>query len=165
MEADLQNDPKFDYYVQVMEDVYRFVMCSMDNYSAVHDYGTGEILNMVEIHTLSMIANNPGLRVTDVAKMWNRTLGAASKNVNKLCGKGYVEKKKLPGNDKAVHLYPTEAGRQLAALHREYDRKHIADLLQYLFARHSEEELLTYHRVLCSSIEYTLQDRAAEDKL
>ena len=97
MGTDIRQHPNFDYYVQLMDDVYRFVMCSMDDYNAVHDYGTGKVLNMVEMHTLSMIADDPGLRVTDVAKMWNRTLGAASKNVNKLCVKGYVEKKKLPG--------------------------------------------------------------------
>lgn len=161
MGTDIRQHPNFDYYVQLMDDVYRFVMCSMDDYNAVHDYGTGKVLNMVEMHTLSMIADDPGLRVTDVAKMWNRTLGAASKNVNKLCVKGYVEKKKLPGNDKTVHLYPTEEGKKLAALHREYDRQHIADSLQYLLSKHTEEELRTYHRVLRSGIEYTLHHETA----
>ena len=114
----------------LMDDVYRFVMCSMDNYNTVHDYGTGEMLNMVEIHTLSMIAEQPGLRVTDIAKLWNRTLGAASKNVSKLCAKGLVEKKKLPGNDKTIHLYPTDKGLEIAALHHRYDRRQIEDTLR-----------------------------------
>lgn len=157
MEQDMQKHPNFDYYMALMDDVYRFVLCSMDNYSAVHDYGTGKVLNMVEMHTLSMIAEQPGLRVTDVAKLWNRTLGAASKNISKLCSKGLIEKKKLPGNDKTIHLYPTERGKEIARLHRQYDRRQIADTLRFFLSLHTEEELRTFHRVICSGIQYTLE--------
>ena len=108
-------------YVTMMEDVYRFVMYASDDYNTPHDYGTGSILNRVEMHTLAMIAAAPGICITDVARMWNRTLGAASKNVNRLCSKGYVEKRKLPGNDKTIHLHPTPEGEKLAKLHRQFD--------------------------------------------
>lgn len=156
MEPDIQQNPNFEHYIKLMEDVYRFVMCSMDDYNSVHDYGTGKVLNMVEMHTLSMIAEQPGLRVTDVAKQWNRTLGAASKNISKLCSKGLIQKKKLPGDDKTIHLYATGKGEELAQLHRQYDRQQIADTLRYLLARHKEEDLQTVHEVLLSGIAYTL---------
>ncbi len=156
MEPDIQRDPNFEYYIELMEDVYRFVMCSMDDYNAVHDYGTGKVLNMVEMHTLSMIAERPGLRVTDVAKRWNRTLGAASKNISKLCSKGLIQKRKLPGDDKTIHLYATERGEELAELHRQYDRQQIGETLQYLLTRHREEDLRIFHEVLRSGMAYTL---------
>lgn len=139
-------------YVAMMEDVYRFVMFANDEYSAPKDYGTGKMLNMVEMHTLAMIADTPGICVTDVAKMWNRTLGAASKNVNRLCSKGYVEKKKLPGNDKTVHLFPTEEGRQLAALHKKYDQAQVMATVNTLLNRHTEEELECFYRVLLTCV-------------
>ena len=150
--APLEKD-RLDDYVSMMEDVYRFVMDSMDAYSAPHDYGTGDILNMVEVHTLSAIADAPGLCVTDVAKMWNRTLGAASRNVNRLCAKGLVKKEKLPGNDKTVHIYPTEQGARLARLHREFDRTQIAKVMEFLLSRHTEEEFRQFHSVVRSCAE------------
>ena len=139
-------------YVAMMEDVYRFVMLASDAYAAPRDYGTGKVLNMVEMHTLAMIAEDPGICVTDVAKLWNRTLGAASKNVQRLCDKGYVEKRKLPGNDKTIHLYPTELGLELARRHKAYDLENIEKTVADLLKHHTEEELLSAYRVLLTAI-------------
>lgn len=146
------NTSEYERYIKVVERVYTFVMCSMDYYTRQHDYGEGQVLSMVEMHTLSMIADTPGLCVTDVAKMWNRTLGAATKNINKLEKKGYVIKKKLPGNNKSVHLYPTETGQHLAELHKKYDNIAHKETLQKLLQMHSKEELLAFGNVLESLI-------------
>lgn len=139
-------------YIEMMENVFQFTLYAGDEYSAPTDYGTGKVLDMVQMHTLSMIADNPGICVSDVAKMWNRTLGAASKNIQRLCSKGYVEKRKLEGNDKTVHLYPTESGMILHALHKQYDLEHARKTVEYLRAHHSEEDLLTFYRVLLTYI-------------
>ncbi|NBJ99684.1 MarR family transcriptional regulator [bacterium 1xD8-48] len=140
-------------YVTMMEDVYRFVMYASDDYNTPHDYGTGSILNRVEMHTLVMIAAAPGICITDVARMWNRTLGAASKNVNRLCSKGYVEKRKLPGNDKTIHLHPTPEGEKLAKLHRQFDLEQGTAALNHLLKAHTAKELETFHRVLLSCVD------------
>lgn len=147
------NASEYDTYMKFVERVYTFVMCSMDAYTKQHDYGEGQVLSMVEMHTLAMIADTPGLRVTDVAKMWNRTLGAATKNINKLEKKGYVIKKKLPGNNKSIHLYPTEKGLHLAKLHQAYDKNNHEKTLHQLLEKHSTEELLAFGSVLESLIE------------
>ena len=149
----VQNRSDFDSYVAMMEDVYRFVLYGMDNYNRQHDYGTGESLSMVEMHTLDMIDMQPGLCVKDVAKLWNRTLGAASKNVNALCKKGFVVKKKLPGNDKNIHLYTTPKGQKLTKLQRQYDRDEIADVVGLMLVRHTEAELKTFHEVIKTGIQ------------
>lgn len=162
MRMEQQKGPELEAYISLAENVYRFVMESVDAYSTPRDYGTGDILNMVEIHTLSLIADQPGLCVTDVAKMWNRTLGAASRNVNRLCAKGLVRKEKLPGNDKTVHIYPTERGERLAKLHRAYDREQIAHVKDYLLTRHTEEELRHFHDVVVSWTEMHEQRRQSE---
>lgn len=139
-------------HIAMMEDVYRFVMLASDEYAKPHDYGTGKVLNMVEMHTLAMIAENPGICITDVAKLWNRTLGAASRNVQRLCDKGYAEKRKLPGNEKTIHLYPTELGLELARRHREYDRENVEKTVSRLLAHHSEEELVNAYQILLTAI-------------
>lgn len=76
-----------------MERVYTFVSDCNDLYSAAKDYGNGDKMNMAEIHTLSLIADNPGISVSGVSKMWNRTLSAASQNINKLAKKNLIKKK------------------------------------------------------------------------
>ncbi|MEZ3435790.1 MAG: MarR family transcriptional regulator [Lachnospiraceae bacterium] len=152
------NSSEWKEYLRIIEQLYTFVMCSMDSYMIPHDYGEGRVLSMIEMHTLGMIAEKPGICITDVAKMWNRTLGAASKNVNKLQKKGYIEKKKLPGNNKNIHLYPTREGQYLAELHKKYDKEENKKTLQELMGRHSKEELSDFKAVLESLIE--LQKRA-----
>jgi hypothetical protein len=52
--------------------IYKFVMTYNDYIKTARDYGTGEIINMVEVQTLTVIEENPGITVTDVALEWNR---------------------------------------------------------------------------------------------
>ena len=136
----------------MLRDVYRFIFNAYQEYGAPRDYGIGTPLNMVEMQTLAMIYREPGVCVTDVAKRWGRTLGAASRNVDRLCKKGYVEKRKLPDNDKTVHIYPTELGKKLGEFHEEYESKKIDIMLEMLLSRHTEEELYAFHSVIVSAL-------------
>lgn len=133
-----------------MEEVYTFTEVAMEALRHPHDYGTGELLSMVEMHTLERIAETPGMRVSDVARLWNRTLGAASRNVDRLQSKGLVDKVKLPDNQKNVRVYPTEKGRELCRLHRTYDRRELDELARTMLEKYSVEELETFYRVLHS---------------
>ncbi|MCD7722336.1 MAG: MarR family winged helix-turn-helix transcriptional regulator [Clostridiales bacterium] len=136
-----------------MEIFYALVMESYDDYSKSRDYGNGQFMPMAEIHTLSLIAENGGILVSDVAKMWNRTLSAASQNVNKLVKKGLVKKVKEPGNNKAVHLYATEKGCELSKMHREYDDKSMSKVASVLLQRHTIDELRTAVSVLKTGLD------------
>lgn len=131
-----------------MERVYTFVADSHDLYSAARDYGNGNKMNMAEIHTLSLIADNPGISVSGVSKMWNRTLSAASQNINKLVKKNLIEKKKENGNRKTVHLYVTESGQKLSDMHKAYDRKELTKVAEVLLQTHTFDELQTALKVI-----------------
>ena len=133
-----------------MEELYTFVGIAMEALKRPHDYGTGELVSMVEMHTLDKIAETPGMRVSDIARLWSRTLGAASRNVDRLQGKGLVDKVKLPDNQKNVRVYPTEKGRELSRLHRAYDRRELDELAETMLQMYSVEELATFYRVLHS---------------
>ena len=71
---------------------FSLISALSDSTSRPRDYGTGKILNMVEVHTLAMIASTPGITPTQIAQNWNRTLSAASRNIDRLQRKGYVRK-------------------------------------------------------------------------
>ena len=126
-----------------MEEVYTFTGVAMEALRKPHDYGTGELLSMVEMHTLERIAETPGMRVSDVARLWNRTL-------DRLQSKGLVDKVKLPDNQKNVRVYPTEKGRELCRLHRAYDRRELDELARTMLEKYSVGELETFYRVLRS---------------
>lgn len=64
--------------------LYKFAMLYSDYVAENQDYGTGDLISMVEVHTLTAIEDNPGISVTELALMWNRTKGAISQTVTKL---------------------------------------------------------------------------------
>lgn len=119
-----------------------------DSASRPRDYGTGKILNIVEIHTLAMIVQTPGITPTEIAQNWNRTLSAASRNIDRLQRKGYIRKQFHPGNRKTIHLYPTAEGEKLARLHAQYDATTSRQVAAALLERHSIEEIRTFSAVL-----------------
>ena len=130
------------------DDMYRFVLDITDHMKKPRDYGTGNVLNMVEMHTVVLIARRPGITVGDVAKFWNRTMSAASRNVDRLAAKGYVEKRKQDGNAKTVHLYPTALGEQLAARHSAFDAMEMESFAKFVETRCAPEDLATFARVM-----------------
>lgn len=156
----MEPDINYEEFFSAFDDFYHFVTVAGENFGAKHDYGTGKELNAVEMHTLAMIADNPGLCITDVARLWSRTLGAASKNVNRLVAKGYVEKRKLPGNEKNIHLYPTDKGLHLAELHRKYDRLHQSEAIDYLLTQYTPEELKIFYSVLKTALTLYIDNSA-----
>lgn len=145
-----KNDLKL--LTESMEHVYTFVSDSYDMYSAARDYGNGDKMNMAQIHTLSLIADNPGISVSGVSKMWNRTLSAASQNINKLVKKNLIEKKKENGNHKTIHLYVTESGQKLSDMHKAYDRKELTKVAEILLKTHTMDELETALKVIETGI-------------
>lgn len=139
---------KNQLFSETANDIYSFAFCMHDYMKIPRDYGTGEILNMVEIHTLSMIADHPGICVSDVARQWNRTTSAASRNINKLEQKGYVIKKKLDGNDKNVHLFPTSTGLHLANLHSEFDKNGKRMFMEFVKKRCTDKDVEIFNNTL-----------------
>ena len=120
------------------------------------DYGTGEKYNPVEVHTLSHIAEHPGISVTELARDWAKTKGAVSQMIRKLETRGLIVKKKMIGNDKVTCLYVTEEGAELDKMHRTYDTRNYKRFLELLDGRVTHEELMTTFKVLENWIELSL---------
>lgn len=146
------NKSDLELLTESMERVYTFVSDSHDLYSVTRDYGNGDKMNMAEIHTLSLIADNPGISVSGVSKMWNRTLSAASQNINKLAKKNLIEKKKEKGNNRTIHLYVTESGQKLSDIHKAYDQRELTKIAEVLLKIHTFDELKTALKVIETGI-------------
>ena len=160
----MKKEEQIRFLTREAEKLYTFVFESYTLYSAARDYGNGEKMTMAEIHTLTLIADHPGISVGGVADMWNRTLSAASQNIQKLAQKGLIEKKKEEGNGKTVHLYATEEGKTLSERHKDYDRRQLTVAAEEMLRVHSFAELQATLRVMESGILLMEKIQNAEEK-
>ncbi|MBU9725476.1 MarR family winged helix-turn-helix transcriptional regulator [Diplocloster modestus] len=128
--------------------IYRFVLQYRDLMFERYDYGSGDEFNMLEIHTLTEIGDNPGTTVSSLSTIWNRTKGAISQVVTKLEDLGYVERRKNAANGKIVNLYLTPSGTRLSQLHKAYDSKDITETTTKLLSKCSMEEIDHFYKVL-----------------
>lgn len=130
------------------DELYRFVMKYNDYIYRAHDYGNGDAIKMVEVHTLTMIEMNPGITVSELAKMWRRTKGTVSVNVTALETKGYIYREKTEDNAKVVHLYATPKGEELSTIHKAYDNLEIMQTQANLLQKCTREEMDAFYKVI-----------------
>lgn len=106
--------------------------------------GTG--ISTTEVHVLTLVSDNPGITVTEIARMMSITPGAASQFVGKLDRMGLLRREKQPDNAKLVHLTTTEEGEALAVETRAYSNYHISRVLQALKSC-SQREVESFFKV------------------
>ncbi len=115
----------------------------LEKYTAISkepmDFGMGEKLYPTEIHVLSAIADNGGSSVTDMAKQFGTTKGAASQITAKLTSKGYLKKEKDPEKGSRLLLTPTEKGLEAHKKHMEFHMKRDKDFFNYLSGLSDEQ--------------------------
>jgi DNA-binding MarR family transcriptional regulator len=73
------------------------------------DYGTGDMLYIAEIHTITMIGNNHQVNMTQLADLMGVTKGAISQTIRKLVSKNYIIKSNMV-NRKEISLSLSEKG-------------------------------------------------------
>lgn len=76
------------------------------------DYGTGDLLYLTEIHTLTMVAKNNEVNMTRLAEMMGVTKGAISQTIRKLVGKNLIIREKGT-NMKEINLRLSEKGKKV----------------------------------------------------
>lgn len=153
-----QDDRTYAYLLEKADLVYKFAMLYSDYISQKQDYGTDCLVNMVEVHTLTSIEENPGLTITQLAALWNRTRGAISQTATRLEKKGLIVRKKQEGNAKNVLLYVTEEGRLLSLAHKQHDIDNVSETLTHLRKTCTEQELEAFFKVVTRYIQLFEED-------
>ena len=110
--------------------LYQFVMAYSDYINEAKDYGTGLLISMVEVHILTIIEDNPGITISNLAKKWKRT------------------KVRDEEDAKIVHLYPTGEGVQLSTAHKLFDNMDILQTQNDLLRSCTTEEIDAFYKVL-----------------
>lgn len=130
-------------------ELYQFIICYYEYMNEFRDYdGSGELVSMVEIHVLTIIADQPGITVSQLAKSWGTTKGAISQNLKKLEKKELIFRQKESGNAKTVHIYPTEKGERLSTAHKTYDNADILQTQHELLKSCTVDEIDTFYKVV-----------------
>jgi DNA-binding MarR family transcriptional regulator len=73
------------------------------------DYGTGDLLYVTEIHTITMVGKNKEINMTGLAEIMGVTKGAISQTIRKLVHKNYILKSNST-NRKEFNLKLSEKG-------------------------------------------------------
>ena len=127
--------------------LYRFTLIYSDYISSSHNYDFCDLTSMVELHTLTTIADYPGKTISELAVMWNRTDGAISQTVSRLTKKGYVVRTKKNGNAKNVYVYATPEGEKIAQMHKMHDSAEVSNTIRELCTTCTTEEIASFFRV------------------
>ncbi|WP_410208506.1 MarR family transcriptional regulator [Fusobacterium sp.] len=138
----------FKFMEEKINHIYKFVKLYNDYINTPRDYGNEEKFNMLSIHILTTIEENPGITVTEIATEWFRTKGGISQVIKLLEEKNYIFRKKDKKNKKIIHLFPTIKGTEASLAHKIYDIKNLNKTLSKLLEECSEEDIRSFHKVI-----------------
>lgn len=137
--------------------VYRYCQLQETVQKQTHNYGTGELYTPLEVHTVSLVEEHPGISVTEIAQQTLRTKGAVSQIVTRLEEKGLLRRERNSLNGRQYFLYVTDEGLRLSKLHKEYDNRTFSVWLDDMISLHGLETIEKYFQIMEVSTNNMLQ--------
>lgn len=129
-------------------DLFDFVMVVSGMIGAIRMEANGTELTMMEIRTIMMIGEHPGITATQMCGYWNRSRGAVSQILKKVEGKGFIYKEKSQTDEKVYHLYATDQGMQVIYNFVANDFEDTTNIIGSLLKTCTVEELRAFYRVM-----------------
>ncbi len=114
----------------ILQKLYRVHTFLAELESAPRDFGSGELLYASSVHTLEVVAKEPGVSLTGVASALEVSTAAVSKFIAKLVRGGYLVKSAKPGNRKELAFFLTAKGETAVAGHRRFMESALAPYRQ-----------------------------------
>lgn len=118
----------------------------MNEYDSLPHYYGRVVLYQAEAYIVNLVGQHPGITVTQLAEILNKTTSACSQIVRKLRAKGFVEQIRNPGNNRFYNLELTQEGTKVFQSHIKFNQecqKKTFDLLKDF----TDEELLIHLKV------------------
>lgn len=138
----------YDKISETVNVLYEFVLAYNDYMGTKRDYGTGDELSMNEAHVLTDIADNPGITVTELSKLWSKTTSALSQTVRKLINKDLIYRVNSKEDAKIFMLYPKQKAIEFSIAHKNYDILDIIKTNKRLLKKFTDQELITFYSVM-----------------
>lgn len=114
------------------------------------DYGTGDLLYFTELHTITMVARNNEVNMTQLADIMGVTRGAVSQTINKLVHKGLIVKTNNT-NRKEVNLKISEKGITVVKAQESF-QKEIFTFAEDLYQKARPEDRETVKRLFVAIV-------------
>jgi DNA-binding MarR family transcriptional regulator len=86
------------------------------------DYGTGDLLYFTELHTITVVARNKEINMTQLAEIMGVTKGAISQTIRKLVNKNLILKTNI-NNRKEVNLMLSEKGNTVLKAQESFQKE------------------------------------------
>lgn len=147
--------------IVLLENVMRIMHKTFLFMSKPRTFGTKYKLYTSEIHVINVIGRNPGIKITEVAKILGITKGAIPKIIKKLVDKNLACRYQRPDNKKEIYLELTFEG-ELAFKEHEDFHKRINQAVIQNFRRLGKKEK-DFIEALILEIETSL-DKIAEEE-
>jgi DNA-binding MarR family transcriptional regulator len=109
------------------------------------DYGTGDLLYFTELHTITMVARNDEVNMTQLAEIMGVTKGAISQTIRKLVHKNLIMRTNM-NNRKEINLRLSEKGRRVLSAQESF-QKEIFTFAAALYENASPEDRDTVRRL------------------
>nr|WP_245250847.1 MarR family transcriptional regulator [Youngiibacter multivorans] len=103
---------------------------------------------MNEAHVLTDIVDNPGITVTELAKLWEKTTSALSQTVRKLINRDMIYRVNSKEDAKVFMLYPTQKAFEFNIAHKEFDVIDTIKTNKRLMKKFNPEELAIGYNVM-----------------
>ncbi len=103
------------------------------------DFGEGVELFRGEIHLIKAIGDQPGIFISELARLFLVSRAVVSKNIGKLEAQGFVRKTTDPDDKKRIQLFLTDEGEKAFRQHRRFHEEKDAYMYEFL-KKLSEEE-------------------------
>ncbi len=128
------------YIVEKLPVLRDFIIYASEILSTPKEYADN-VVNRAEMQTMQLLAASPGIKISDLALRRGRTLSAASRIVDILVGKGYVEKRKMPDNKKNICIFLTSKGEDIVAHYTECDKEKLEREAELLLEKYTVQQL------------------------
>jgi DNA-binding MarR family transcriptional regulator len=123
------------------------------------DYGTGDLLYIAEIHTITMVGKNNEINMTQLAEIMGVSKGAISQTIRKLVSKDFIIKSN-DTNRKEINLKLSEKGR-IVYKGQESFQKELFDFAGPIYDRAKPKDRELVHQLFLAIVD-NMQNRAKE---
>jgi DNA-binding MarR family transcriptional regulator len=115
------------------------------------DYGTGDLLYFTEVHTITMVARNKEINMTQLADIMGVTKGAISQTINKLVRKELILRTNIT-NRKEINLMLSEKGLKVVEAQKSF-QKEIFTFSEQLYESAKPEDRDTVRRLFLAIVD------------
>lgn len=138
----MQTDKRYALFIKLIE-VFDLGCKHVNDYNGMlHDYH-GTILYQAESQFINKIGRNPGITITELSMIYDKSVSACSQLMRRMKNKGWIYQQRNQTNNREFKLFLTEEGEAIYHSHLNFEevcyRRTFAMLDEF-----SEEQLKEY---------------------